>query len=73
MHANGKVRRGHPPIAFGVEARRPLRVNFGADTIMTFNLKDFPEDALKPYSIEPFFGTPRAQTVSSLREYAERI
>ncbi len=24
----------------------------GADTIVTFNLKDFPEDALKPYGIE---------------------
>ncbi len=27
-------------------------IRCGADTIVTFNLKDFPEDALKPYGIE---------------------
>jgi hypothetical protein len=27
-------------------------IRCGADTIATFNLKDFPEDALKPYGIE---------------------
>ena len=27
-------------------------IRCGADTIVTFNLKDFPEDALRPYGIE---------------------
>ena len=41
-------------------------IRCGADIIVTFNLKDFPEDVLKPYGIEDSIPTTSSRTNSTL-------
>ena len=59
VHVRDCLVSGYEPLIGGLSLPDPddrhvlaAAILCGADTIVTFNLRDFPEDALKPYGIE---------------------
>ncbi len=59
LHVRDCLVTGYEPLIGGLTLPDPddrhvlaAAMRCGADAIVTFNLKDFPEDALKPYGIE---------------------
>jgi hypothetical protein len=59
LHVRDCLVTGYEPLIGGLTLPDPndrhvlaAAIRCGADTIVTFNLKDFPEHALKPYGIE---------------------
>ena len=59
LHVRDCLVTGYEPLIGGLTLPDPndrhvlaAAIRCGADTIVTFNLKDFPEEALKPYGIE---------------------